>query len=211
MVKPSLAVLEARKQPRQARSQVTLASIFEATLQVLLTDGYRRLTTTSVAERAGVSVGTLYQYFPNKQALLFAVLQRHLARVAEDVEAAARSAHNGPLAVMVSVVVAAFVRSKTQRIDEARALYIVGSELDSTELLQAVGKRGVVAVSAMLATASDARFEDLALTSYMFCAAMVGPTRAMIEGGAPPRMLRELGGHLQSLCLGYLERRAVPR
>lgn len=72
------AALKARKTPRQARSEATLAAIFEATIQVLLADGVARLTTTRVAERAGVSVGTMYQYFPHKQALLHAVLKRHL-------------------------------------------------------------------------------------------------------------------------------------
>ncbi|ABE33346.1 bacterial regulatory s, tetR family protein [Paraburkholderia xenovorans LB400] len=66
--------LNARKQPQQARSQATVDAIFDATIQVLLADGLQRLTTIRVAERAGVSVGTLYQYFPQKQALLFAVL-----------------------------------------------------------------------------------------------------------------------------------------
>ena len=186
-------------------------AVFEATIQVLLSDGPQRLTTTRVADRAGVSVGTLYQYYPNKQALLYAVLQRHLARVGDAVEAAARSTHHAPLATMVAAVVEAFVRGKTERVDEARALYGIASELNSLELVKAVGKRSRAAISAMLATASDARFDDLALTTFMFSSAMVGPARAMLEGGAPPKMLRALRGQLESLCLAYLEREASPR
>lgn len=68
--------LKARKIPRQARSSATVTAIHEATFQVLLADGIGRLTTTRVAERAGVSVGTMYQYFPHKQALLYAVLDQ---------------------------------------------------------------------------------------------------------------------------------------
>jgi len=205
------AVLEPRKQPRQARSQVTVDAVFEATIQVLLNDGPQRLTTTRVADRAGVSVGTLYQYYPNKQALLYAVLQRHLARVEETVAAAARAMHHAPLAAMVAAVVEAFVRAKTERIEEARALYAVASGLDSVELVKMVGKRNRAAISAMLATASDALFDDLALTSFMFSAAMAGATRAMLEGGAPPKMLRALRDQLESLCLAYLVREASPR
>jgi len=205
------AVLEPRKQPRQARSQVTVDAVFEATIQVLLNDGPQRLTTTRVADRAGVSVGTLYQYYPNKQALLYAVLLRHLARVEETVAAAARAMHHAPLAAMVAAVVEAFVRAKTERIEEARALYAVASGLDSVELVKMVGKRNRAAISAMLATASDALFDDLALTSFMFSAAMAGATRAMLEGGAPPKMLRALRAQLESLCLAYLVREASPR
>ena len=60
-------------------------AILEATIQVLLSGGKEQLTTTRVAARAGVSVGTLYQYFPNKSALLQAALRRHLDEVSEAV------------------------------------------------------------------------------------------------------------------------------
>src|SRR5579862_5736285 len=67
-----ISAFEPRKTPIQARSAVTVEAISEATIQVLLSHGTERLTTTRIAERAGVSVGTLYQYYPNKQSLLFA-------------------------------------------------------------------------------------------------------------------------------------------
>jgi AcrR family transcriptional regulator len=68
-----------RKLPVQARSTLTVEAIFDATIQVLLADGIEGLTTTKVASRAGVSVGTLYQYFSDKRELLTAALERHLA------------------------------------------------------------------------------------------------------------------------------------
>lgn len=67
-----------RKQPVQQRSQATHAAIIEATIQVVVRDGVDHLTTGRVAERAGVSVGTLYQYFENKAALIDAVRTRHI-------------------------------------------------------------------------------------------------------------------------------------
>ena len=60
---------EPRKTPLQARSTASVEAIMQATIQVLLKDGKVKLTTTRIADRAGVSVGTLYQYFPNKQAI----------------------------------------------------------------------------------------------------------------------------------------------
>ena len=192
-------------------------AIFEATIQILLTEGLQRLTTIKVAERAGASVGTLYQYYPHKQALLFAVLRRHLMHVTEAVEKAAASVHHAPLAAMVSAVVAAVVQALTERIDEARALYVVGVEfqkrveVQKRKLVRESEKRSRAALTAMLATATDARFEDLATVSFMFTAAMVGPTRAMLEGGVPQKMARGLRSQLESLCLGYLEREAQPR
>ncbi|MER8461582.1 TetR family transcriptional regulator [Mesorhizobium sp. M1409] len=63
--------ISSRKQPKQTRATELVAAILEAAVQVLASEGVRRFTTTRVAEKAGVSVGSLYQYFPNKAALLF--------------------------------------------------------------------------------------------------------------------------------------------
>jgi AcrR family transcriptional regulator len=70
--------IEPRKQPRQGRSKVTVDAILEATERVLAQRGLEATTTTEVAEIAGVSVGTLYQYFPNKQSLVAAVIEARL-------------------------------------------------------------------------------------------------------------------------------------
>lgn len=60
-----------RKEPRQARSSTLVAAVLDAAVQVLTNEGAPRFTTARVAERAGLSVGSLYQYFPNKAAILF--------------------------------------------------------------------------------------------------------------------------------------------
>jgi AcrR family transcriptional regulator len=66
-----IAPISARKRPRQARSERLVATILEAAIRVLARDGARGFTTARVAETAGVSVGSLYQYFPNKESILF--------------------------------------------------------------------------------------------------------------------------------------------
>lgn len=198
--------MEPRKTPRQARSLLTVDAVFEATLQVLLSHGLAGVTTTRVAERTGVSVGTLYQYFPNKQVLLHAVLERHLNRLAQAVEAVCRQSHREPLARMVENVVHAFVDAKTAKVEEARALYRVAAELDASALVSGASDRMREALCAMLATASDRRFENLPLVTFMLHSAMVGPTRAVLEGGGPPEIVAALRGELVTLCQGYLDR-----
>ena len=86
----------------------TVDAILEATIQVLLQSGKTRLTTTRVAYRAGVSVGTLYQYFPNKSALLQAALSRHLHEVTEAVEQVCREQRGKPLARMATALISEF-------------------------------------------------------------------------------------------------------
>lgn len=71
MTRPKTPRVSLRKEPRQARSTQLVADILEAAIRVLTEEGARRFTTARVAERAGVSVGSLYQYFPNKEAILF--------------------------------------------------------------------------------------------------------------------------------------------
>ena len=63
--------ISSRKRPKQARSAELVATILEAAVQVLTKEGAQRFTTARVAEKAGVSIGSLYQYFPNKAAILF--------------------------------------------------------------------------------------------------------------------------------------------
>lgn len=211
MAKTTSSLLKPRKSPVQSRSQVTVDVIFEATIQVLLAEGLQRLTTTRVAERAGVSVGTLYQYYPNKQSLLFAVLKRHLIRISQAIESAAQQSHHKKLRAMVGHVVAAFVAAKISNIEESRALYAVASELDSVGLAVEAGTRSNTALAAMLATAADRTIQDPQLAAFYFSSAMVGPTRAMLESQAPAHMLQTLAEHLEMLCLGYLGQLASAR
>ena len=66
-----------RKEPRQPRARATVDAILLAAAHILKTEGFERATTNRIAERAGVSIGSLYQYFPNKQAVVAALRERH--------------------------------------------------------------------------------------------------------------------------------------
>jgi AcrR family transcriptional regulator len=72
-----------RKRPRQERSRATVESILEATARVLVKRGFDGLTTNLVAEAAGVSIGSLYQYFPNKAALVGALIEKHVENMTQ--------------------------------------------------------------------------------------------------------------------------------
>jgi AcrR family transcriptional regulator len=97
---------------------VTLDAIFEATIQLLVAGGIHRLTTTRVAERAGVSVGTMYQYFPHKESLVYALNARYLETLAEKIEAACESQQGASIGDMVEALVGTYWRAKTERVDQ---------------------------------------------------------------------------------------------
>ena len=85
-----------RKQPTQARARETVEAILTAASQVLIQYGYEQTTTARIATRAGVSVGSLYQYFPNKEALVATLIERHADDLVTTVRSILRSrAHSG--------------------------------------------------------------------------------------------------------------------
>jgi AcrR family transcriptional regulator len=72
-----------RKAASQERSRVTVDALVEATARVLIKEGHDRAGTNRIAEAAGVSIGSLYQYFPSKEALVAAVIDRHTQEIAQ--------------------------------------------------------------------------------------------------------------------------------
>jgi len=94
-----------RKEPSQERSRVTYEAIVAATARVLVKDGYDALSTNRVAREAGVSVGSLYQYFPGKEALVAAVMEQHAARMQAHIEERlANVGASGPLEVATELI-----------------------------------------------------------------------------------------------------------
>lgn len=77
--------LSPKKRPTQGRAKLTYAALLEATIQILAEEGYAAVTTNRVAERAGVSVGSLYEYFPHKQALVAVALGREIETLTEGI------------------------------------------------------------------------------------------------------------------------------
>jgi AcrR family transcriptional regulator len=202
---PSSTLLEPRKSPVQARSAASVDAILEATVQVLLQVGKERLTTTRVALRAGVSVGTLYQYFPNKSALLQAVLKRHLSRVNEAVEAVCQEHKGQSLRQMATALITAFLAAKMHDVKTSVALYSVSSDVDGAKIVQRNGIRSNKAIVEMLQTASEKLATDPQLIAFMLQGALVGISRRMLESSAPEKQLDTLRGELIFFACAYLD------
>jgi AcrR family transcriptional regulator len=114
--------ISSRKQPRQARSNGLVAAVLEAAVQVLAKEGAQRFTTARVAEKAGVSVGSLYQYFPNKAAILFRLQSDEWRQTSELLRGILEDEARTP-AERLRTLVHAFIRSEC---DEAAVRVALG-------------------------------------------------------------------------------------
>ncbi|HME05846.1 MAG TPA: TetR/AcrR family transcriptional regulator [Bryobacteraceae bacterium] len=205
MPQRSPAVLEPRKSPVQARSAASVDAILEATIQVLLQAGKERLTTTKVAQRAGVSVGTLYQYFPNKTALLRAALKRHLDEVTEAMERVCHQQRGHSLEQMATALVTAFLEAKMRDAKTSVALYAVSSDVDGAKIAQEMGIRSNKAIVGMLKTAREPLTTDPHLVASMLQSVMAGVSRRLLESGAPEKQLDLLRQEVIFLACTYLK------
>jgi AcrR family transcriptional regulator len=141
------APLSSRRQPQQARSTDLHAAILQAAIQVLSREGVQRFTTTRVAERAGVSVGSVYQYFPNKAAILFR-LQSDEWRQTTDMLGRILRDTTQPPPQRLRALVHAFVRSECEEAALRTALHDAAPFYrDAPEAAQAraAGERAVAA------------------------------------------------------------------
>jgi AcrR family transcriptional regulator len=197
------APLQPRKSPVQARSAATIAALHTAVIQVLIKEGLTRCTTTRIAERAGMSVGSVYQYYPNRDALLAAVLEKHLGDIADAMVEVCLECRGRPVADMAEALVEGYLAAKLRNAGESRALYAVAGERGGAALADRVYNRMESAVTSMLATAPDGRFEDLAMTASIALHALVGPVRKILEREATPEFEARLQRQLVLLLTAY--------
>jgi AcrR family transcriptional regulator len=139
------ASISSRKQPQQARSTGLVAAILDAAVQVLTKEGAQRFTTARVAEKAGVSVGSLYQYFPNKAAILFRLQSDEWRQTSELLRGILEDVKRSP-AERLRGLVHAFIRSECEEaamrvaLNDAAPLYRDAPEAREA---RASGKRTV--------------------------------------------------------------------
>lgn len=133
--RPRKRALEMRKAPGQARSKETVNVILEASARILESEGLRGFNTNSAAAKAGVSVGSLYQYFPSKDAILLALIERFEDAAQEAINKALRSANGRPFKPSLSLFVRALVgmhysRPSLNRVLEAEEDRLGGGSAD---------------------------------------------------------------------------------
>jgi AcrR family transcriptional regulator len=110
MKRPVKASDSRRREPTQKRAQVTVDAVLDAAVKLLKRNGVAALTTNRIADMAGVSIGSVYQYFPNKQAIFIALHRRHISQVDDVVERVLKYGDDMALSDIVSALLAAIVQ-----------------------------------------------------------------------------------------------------
>jgi AcrR family transcriptional regulator len=195
------AALQPRKTPIQARSNASVNAILQATVQVLLREGLARITTKGIAARAGVSVGTLYQYFPNKSSLLYVLYRQRLDSFAINFQQACTAARGAELAEMADVFASAFVKSKFGDAEASVALYAAAGNCDGCRRMRT---RTAKIMADTIATASDRIVTHPSRVARMLFSAMAGISRDIIATGLSWGTMREMERELAQLLRACL-------
>lgn len=193
-----------RKQPVQERSRATVEAVLAATLQVLRKHGAAALTTTRVAEVAGVSVGSLYQYFPNKRALVAALKLQYFEQITGRTLAAIHAARDLPLAAAVAHIVGELLAAKRDNRVMALALHSSLAELGGRAWVRQAGAMLSDPLAELLRDAGVAR-PDVA--ARIVVSSIEGVIAAALE--SDPHALDDpgLADELVTLACAYLEQR----
>lgn len=148
MTRRRQAVEKKRRTPRQTRSAETVATIVEAAAQILEAGGLAAFTTNAVAERAGVSIGTLYQYFSDKNALLMALAGQEMQQALENVGTAMRGEADPSVEGRVRAMVRALIHAFRGRQRARKAVL-------QAILAQGLGIEMMAPIAAFIARASE--------------------------------------------------------
>ena len=188
-----------RRIPRQSRSEETVAAILEGAAQVLEAGGLAGFTTNAVAERAGVSIGTLYQYFADKQALLRALAEREVRSTLAAVASALHGDPQAPMEARVRAMVRAIINAFHGR-QRARKAVV------QAVLLQGSAMEIMPAVAAFVAQQESAQHGLSKLSReqmFVMSRALMGAIRAAVLEEQPFFKGRKFEDELVRLVIAY--------
>ena len=195
---------EPRKSPVQARSTASVDAILKATVQVLLRVGKEKLTTTRVAARAGVSVGTLYQYFPNKSALLRAAMRLHMEEIFAEVDKVCAAQRGQPAEQMAEALAVAFLTVKMRDPKKSRALYAVSSEGEGAKIAAVAVRRVNNKIVGLLESAPEVLKTDLQLMAAVLQSTIAGMKRQLLESDMPEAQFEVMQRELVLVVRSYV-------
>jgi AcrR family transcriptional regulator len=200
--RPRRLRLKPRRAPLQDRSRQMVEAILEAAARVLRRHSLAGFNTNRVAELAGISIGSLYQYFPNKDALTAALVERSQTELAAQVEALVAAAQDWPLVAALDALVDAGLRRQLDDGNLAAALDYEEQRLPLRDVLQQTQGR----IQAALATLLRRHPAELTVHDVDEAAAdLFVIVRALIDAAGLARLdSREAKRRVRRAVLGYL-------
>jgi AcrR family transcriptional regulator len=199
------ARISLRKQPQQARSADLVAAILEAAVQVLAKEGAQRFTTARVAEKAGVSVGSIYQYFPNKAAILFR-LQSDEWRQTTDLLRSILEDRRSPPPERLRTLVHAFLRSECEeaamRMALADAAPLYRDALEAREVKESGHRTVEIFMREALPEASDT---TRALAGGLITATLSAVGKQFSETPRTPAEIEAYADAMADMVCAYLK------
>jgi AcrR family transcriptional regulator len=197
--------INARKQPRQRRAQETVEAILQATAHLLVTQGYEHLTTNRVADHAGVSIGSLYQYFPSKEALVAALVDDHTDHMLQLLAQNVEDLRGASLEDAVRTYVHAQLHAHAMEPELHRVLCEQLPRLHGFERVRELNVQAASMVQAFFELhANRIRVKDLHLAAYICVHAVEATTHAAILDGPERLNDKALAEELCHLVLRYL-------
>jgi AcrR family transcriptional regulator len=205
MAKRTKKTANPRKAPEQDRSRATVEAMLEAAAHILVKNGYDAFTTNRVAERAGVSIGSLYQYFPNKDALLSELMRRHVAEIERGVEDMAAHARTAPLAEVIRAGIQQNVRSHLVDPELHRVLSEEVPPLGSLDWKVALNQRMATRVRDMLESRrSEIVVGDIELATYILTLTVEAVVHNAVTRQPEALQSGALAEELTRMLVGYL-------
>jgi AcrR family transcriptional regulator len=201
----AIPVMHPRRRPRQARAQATVEAIIQATARVLIEDGYDRASTNRIAQAAGVSIGSLYQYFPSKEALVAALVDEHVARMLDVVTSSLENLNASDLSEHARVMVDALISA--YRVDP-RLHHVLCQEVPKIGELKRIYDFEQKLASSLHAHLSSLRHQirhsDLDRAVFLLINAVPSVIRAAIEADPQGLSDKALATELTDMMLRYL-------
>ena len=199
------AQISSRKRPKQARSTELVAAILEAAAQVLAKEGAARFTTARVAEKAAVSVGSIYQYFPNKAAILFRLQSDEWRGTSELLRVILEDIQRPPLG-RLRAVVHAFIRSECDEAAMRVALNDAAPLYRDTPEAREVRASGDRTVQAFMREALPEALESTrALAAELITTTLSRVGKHFSESPRSAEEIETYAGALADMFCAYLE------
>lgn len=194
-----------RKQPRQDRSRETVEALLQACAHILVRDGYEKASTNRVAERAGVSIGSLYQYYPSKEAIVASLIERQLEADRTLIVEHINSSKSRPFAERIELLVETLLKTFTTDPHLRKVLHEEVPRVGRLDRIYALkADIGKLLIDHIRSHPDPIKPKDLELAIFLLVNAVYAILHAVAIRATQGMSIQDLAPELTNLIMGYL-------